>query len=237
MTRPLAVLAATTIALLAGGARAEDPAGDMDPQRAAQVEAETRAEAAEAQKAGLPLPEATKAQAAAAAASIAKRRSDRWGLVVDLGVPEGAAVGVLFRPLPVVRLWAGPAWNYVGWGVQAGVAAVPWHFAVTPVLSAEVGHYFDADVSVLASNAKGVPEELKPLLQRMGYSYAAVHVGIELGSQRGLSLFLRAGISYLSLSSSGSYTTTDASGVTVTFTDPRVHGTIPSVKTGIQYWF
>lgn len=232
--RSLAVVAAASAAFLAVGARAQD----MDPARIEQIEAETRADAEAARQAGLPLPEATKEQAAAAAAAKARRRSDRWGLSVDAGVPEGASVSVMYRPLPAVRVWAGPAWNYVGWGFQAGIAAVPWHFVLTPVFSAEAGHYFHTDVSFLASDAKGIPEGLKPLLSKMGYSYAAAHVGIELGSQRGLSLFVRAGLSYLSLSTKGTATMTDAaSGVTVTFTDPKVKGTIPSVKAGIQLWF
>jgi hypothetical protein len=164
--------------------------------------------------------------------------SARWGLVADAGFPEGAALSAVFRPVPSVRFFAGPAWNYVGFGVQGGVAVVPWHFALTPVLSAEVGRYFGADVSFVASNGQGVPPELKPLLEDMSYSYGAVHAGIELGSQSRLAFSIRAGLAYVSLKARGTVTSTDSgSGTTVEFRDPRVRGTLPSVKLGLHYWF
>lgn len=160
----------------------------------------------------------------------------RWGLVADAGFPEGAAVSAVFRPVSSVRFFAGPAWNYVGFGVQGGIAVVPWHFAITPVLSAEVGRYFGADVSFIARDGSGVPVELKPLLRDMTYDYGAVHAGIELGSQSGLTLSVRAGLAYVSLRARGTVTT-DSGGTVVTFSDPRVRSTLPSVKVGLHYWF
>ena len=42
----------------------------------------------------------------------------------------------------------------------------------------------------------------------------------------------------MSLAAKGSATVTDAgTGTTVTFVDPKVRGTFPSVKLGFQYWF
>lgn len=164
----------------------------------------------------------------------------RWGLLLDAGFPQGAALSAVFRPVPHVRFWAGPAWDYVGFGVQGGVAVVPWHFAVTPVLSAELGRYFGADVSFVARQGQGVPAELRPLLQDMSYTYGAVLAGIEIGSQKRFTLSLRAGLAYVSLATRGTVTSTqsDASGTTtVQFTDPRVRGTLPSVKLGLHYWF
>jgi hypothetical protein len=118
------------------------------------------------------------------------------------------------------------------------VTAVATRSVVAPLVSAEAGRYFGSDVSFLARNSEGVPEELKPLLEDMGYWYAAAHVGIEVGSPRGLALSLRAGLSYMSLSAHGTVTVTDeATGTVVTLTDPRVRGTMPSVKLGIQFWF
>ncbi len=160
----------------------------------------------------------------------------RWGLVAEAGFPQGAALSAVFRPAPSVRFFAGPAWNYVGFGVQGGIAVVPWHFAITPVLSAEVGRYFGADVSFIASDSSGVPPELKPLLRDMTYSYGAIHAGIELGSQSGLGLSIQAGLAYVSLRARGS-ATTDSGGTTVEFKDPRVRSTLPSVKLGLHYWF
>ncbi len=221
-------LATAVVLAFAVPALAEEPT-EIDPALAADKEAASRA--------GLPLPEADVAAEERARQEAAERRSHRWGIALDTGVPEGISAGVAFRPVPKLRLWAAPAWNYVGWGVQGGIAAVPWRFAVAPLFSAEAGYYFGTDVSFLARNSQGVPEELKPLLKDMGYWYAAAHAGIEVGSPRGLALSLRAGLSYIVLSSRGTATVTDASGVVVTFSDPRVRGIMPSVKLGIQFWF
>lgn len=180
-------------------------------------------------------PKPTRAEEAAGLRGDAK---PAWGLVVDAGFPEGGTVSLLFRPVPSVRFFAGPAWNWVGFGLQGGVAVAPWQLALTPVLSVEVGRYFSADASFLASESQGVPSEIAPLLDDVGYSYAAVHAGVEIGSQRGLVFSLRAGLSYLSLQARGTATVTDAdTGTVVQFTDPKVRGTVPSLKLGVLFWF
>src|SRR5512140_3175437 len=116
------------------------------------------------------------------------RRGDdtsRFGLLLDLGVPEGVALSATYRPFANVRFFAGPAWNYVGWGVQGGISLVPWHFAVTPVLTAEAGRYFGADLSFVTKGGQGIPAELRPLLKSMSYTYGAILAGLEFGSQNG----------------------------------------------------
>lgn len=161
----------------------------------------------------------------------------RFGLLVDLGLPEGAALSATFRPVESVRFFAGPAWNYVGWGVQGGVSLAPWHLAVTPVLTAEAGRYFGADLSFVTKGGQGVPEELRPLLGSMTYSYAAILLGLEFGSQRGFTFSLNLGLSYISLDAKGTVTKDDGSGNVVTFSDPKVRATLPSLKLGFHYWF
>lgn len=219
----LAALAAA-LALASPSVYAEDPA--------APSLSEAPASSAPAAVPGTP--EVTPAARPPARAS----GSSRWGLLLDAGLPQGLAASATFRPVPSVRFFAGPAWNYVGFGVQGGVSVVPWHFAVTPVLTAEAGRYFGADVSFIAKNGQGVPPELRPLLADMTYTYGAIHAGIELGSQSGLTFSIDAGLAYLLLESKGTVTTTDTgSGSTVVFKDPRVRGTLPSVKLGVHYWF
>jgi hypothetical protein len=165
--------------------------------------------------------------------------SSRFGLAVEGGFPEGATASLVVRATPAARFWAGPAWSYVAWGVQGGVAITPWHFAVTPVLAAEAGRYFRADVSFLAKDEGGVPEELEPLLQRMTYSYASLQLGFDVGSQRGLSFGLRAGLSYVSIVTRGTVTVTpeQATDSRVSFSDPKLRGTVPSLKLGVTYFF
>jgi len=214
------------------------------PALAAELEAPGDGDAAAPPAAELSVPGVAPAAAELSApappptAMAPRKRAARsaWGLLIDAGFPEGASVSGVYRPVPSVRFWAGPAWNYVGFGVQGGIAVAPWRWALTPVLSAEAGRYFGADVSFIA-NGDGVPSDLKPLLDKMAYTYAALHTGIEIGSQNAFAFSLRVGLAYVSLATKGSITTTDSGGGSATFTDPRVRGTLPSVKLGVHVWF
>ena len=169
-----------------------------------------------------------------------RKQPPPWGLLVSGGFPEGLAASVVYRPVSEVRLYAGPAWNYVGWGVQGGVTLVPWHMGVSPLLSLEAGHYFSADVTFLAGSAGGVPADVEPLLRDVSYDYASAHVGIEIGTRDAFAITVEAGLSYVSLTAHGTATSNvSVSGTTatVTFTDPHLRGTIPSVRVGVQLWF
>lgn len=164
----------------------------------------------------------------------------RFGLSLGGGFPQGATLGLLYRAAPIVRLWAGPAWNYASVGLHAGAAIQPWRFAVSPVLSAEAGRYFSSDVSFAAKDASGVPEELAPLLEDVRYAYGAVHLGLEVGSPTGLSCSLAVGVAYVSVQAMGTARATEGTGggtTAVEFDDPRLRGTLPSVKLALQYWF
>lgn len=163
--------------------------------------------------------------------------SMRWGLALGAGFPDFATASVTLRPVDQVRLYAGPSWNYVGWGIQGGVALVPWDFWIAPVVSLEAGRFFRTNLGFLAKDDGGMPAGMRPLLERIDYSYAALDVGVEIGSQRGLSLSLRVGLSYVSISANGTATYTSDDGTIVTFADPAVRGTLPSLKLGVQYWF
>lgn len=238
--RSLAVALALALVAAAGPARA----GEEDDQEGAdrQLERDAAVEARDAAAAGLPLTASTSDQLA----DLEQRRAEaakgppRWGLLLDAGFPEGAAVSVVYRPVSEVRIFAGPAWNVVAFGVQAGVTVIPFHAGISPTLSLEGGRYFHADATFLARASSGVPPEVKPLLEDVSYDYAAVHLGIEIGTRDAFAISIRAGLAYVSLEAKGTATTTVDSGgstTTITFTDPRVRGTMPSVKVGVQLWF
>jgi hypothetical protein len=219
---PMRLFALALALLLSAPARAEEAALPA-----------AGADAADARAAGLPLPET-----AAPAPRARGRGLSRFGLLADLGFPEGAAASVVYRPVPQIRLFAGPAWSYVAWGAQAGVTVIPWHLGISPVISLEGGRYFAPDASFLARNSSGIPEELEPLLHDVTYDYAALHVGLEIGTRNAIAISLRAGLSRVWFDTHGSATVTDATtGTTVTFTDPSLRGTLPSVKLGLQLWF
>lgn len=161
----------------------------------------------------------------------------RFGLSVAAGVPDGAVVSGLFRPLDFLRLSAGASWNYYGYGVQGGVGVAPFHWPIDPTLNLEVGHYFGSDLTWLADQGAGVPTELRPLLEDVGYSYANAQVGVEVGSSRRFVIFVRAGLSYFWATARGTTTTTSTDGtgqtVTVRISDPEFRATLPSAKVGI----
>ena len=167
----------------------------------------------------------------------------RLGLSAAAGVPDGAVVSAVYRPLDFLRLSAGASWNYFGFGVQGGVGLAPFHLAIDPTLNVEVGHYFDADMRWVADQSAGVPTELRPLLEKVGYNYANAQLGIEIGSARRFVFFVRAGLSYFWTTIHGvsqvtnSYTTSSGPQTAVVrIQDPELRATLPSVKLGVLFY-
>lgn len=204
--------------------------------QAAAADADARAAAA----AGMRPPEASVragAEARGALAAHANPWYPKLGVAIGGGFPDLASASLLFRPISHVRFFAGPMWGYVGWGVQGGVVLVPWNAWIAPTISLEGGKLFRSDVTFLAKDKGGVPEGIEPLLRNIDYQYAAVDLGLELGSPRGLASYVRVGLSYVSLKANGTATYTSDTGSKVSLSDPSFHGTLPSVKFGLQYWF
>ncbi|HET8539785.1 MAG TPA: hypothetical protein VFL83_07920 [Anaeromyxobacter sp.] len=230
---PAAVVSAAVALTANGAAAAEQPADEVITRGVAQ-------DAADAKDAAMPPPPGAAEDLARAGELRKERRPPAWGLLVGGGFPEGLAASVVFRPVSEVRLFAGPIWNYVGWGVQGGVTLVPWHMGISPTLSLSAGRYFSADASFLAGNSSGVPDEVKPLLGSVSYDFVAGHVGVEIGTRDAFAITVDAGLSYVTFVARGTTTTAvDVNGTpaTVQFTDPHLRGTMPSVKVGIQLWF
>lgn len=187
-----------------------------------------RAAAAAADDVPLPPPPRLAARAAPA-------RTPWLGVSIDAGAPEGLTVSLAWRPVPALRAFAGPAWNTAAPGLHGGLALVPWQWAMSPALSVEGGRFFDGDVSRYVNG--GVPDGMKPLLKKVGYAWAAAHLGLELGSQRGLAFSVRGGVAWVRAQASGTAVSGDPGGTQVTYRDPRVTALIPSVKLGLQYFF
>ena len=166
----------------------------------------------------------------------------RFGMKLEAGVPDAAVVALLFRPVPWLRLSAGPAWNYIGWGVQVGAGWTPIRWAISPTLNVEYGHFFDADASrfVKAPTSSG-NTDLRPLLKKVGYDYWSAQVGLEFGSQRSVAFSLRGGLSYFTTAIHGAGAiisgSTGGGDTQVAVTDPKVRAVIPSAKLGFQVFF
>jgi len=190
--------------------------------------------------AAIPAP-ATAAPAASRATPATEPALPDFGLTFDAAFPQGIALGVVYRPLPFLRLWAGPSWNYAAFGLQGGIGLVLVRWAVTPVLSLEAGRYLATDLSPFLDGAGAIPDEMVPLLRDVSYSYGAAHLGLEFGSQRGFNFSVRLGLARLAIRTNGSGQVTTNEGTpdetTLVFVNPRFSGTSPSLKLGCTYWF
>jgi hypothetical protein len=161
------------------------------------------------------------------------------GLRLDVGVPDGVVAALVYRPVRSVRFSGGAAWNALGFGYQLGVGLVPFRLAVTPSLNLDYGHYFDADATFVGRQANVAPE-VAPLLRSVAYDYVSGLVGLELGSPRGVSFSVKAGLSYLWTRVHGAAESIQSAGggdAVVRVEDPRVRATLPTVKLGLLIYF
>jgi hypothetical protein len=162
-----------------------------------------------------------------------------FGLMVDLGAPDGIGAAGVVRPLDWLRLNAGLVTNTVGFGVRGGLSVAPFRAFVTPSLNVDIGHYFKADYSKLPERFGADAGSAEATLKDVGYTFGSASLGLELGSQRGFSFFLRAGLSYWDFSpANAEEALRDAAGdPTLTVAPVSLRFTSPSVKLGFTYFF
>ncbi|HEX8436101.1 autotransporter outer membrane beta-barrel domain-containing protein [Archangium sp.] len=226
----------------AGAPAVEDPpAVSTDVSPSTDPESQPTAPSAETPTEPPPSVGAVAEEVPAAPAAPAKRPHTRWGLLLDGGVPDGVGASLLYRPMSWLRLSGGLATNTIGVAARAGVG-VAFYFPITPSLNVDVGHYFPADYGSALSKRFGMntSDELVSLvLKDFGYDFATASVGLELGSPRYFSFFLRAGLSYVSVRVNESEAllqgTLGDEGISA---DPiKLNFTFPSVKLGFLIYF
>ena len=169
-----AALAAATLLGAASSALAQTPPPDSQPAATLQAAPQPPVETARPLESPLPL----------------------FGLMLDVGVPDGIGVAGVLRPLDWLRVNGGVVTNTAGVGLRAGASFAPFRFVVTPSLNVDVGHYFKADYTVLVRRFGGDPGSAEAVLKDVGYTFGSAMLGLEVGSQRGFSFFLKAGLSY-----------------------------------------
>jgi hypothetical protein len=235
----------------AEGAAAATTAAGAAAAPAAADGASTTPAAAEGAATAVPPPAPaaeTATPAADAAAAVAAATSEpeagarrlplpRWGIAIGAGFPDFANASLMFRPWRALRLYAGPAWNYFAWGVQGGVAVAPWNWWITPVLSLEAGKFRPSNLGSLIDDDDEDAAQVKPLVERVDYSYAALDLGFEIGSPRGFALALRFGLSHVNIGAKGTGSSSEDDGSSVSLRDPKFRGTLGSAKLDLQYWF
>jgi hypothetical protein len=187
-------------------------------------------------------PSAVKAAPAvkAAAAVEAPAGHRRFGVMLDVGLPDGANASLVFRPLRYLDVHAGGGHNMISPGVRAGVAAHLPTF-VSPAIAAEAGHYFTADANKAVARL-GLGDSDDPLLREVGYDYANLHVGVEIGRER-VQFYLHAGWSVVrgklrNVDEAVAESADAEDGFTVEVReDPTITLVTPSAKLGLAVFF
>jgi hypothetical protein len=176
-----------------------ETSAEASPEISAAASLETSAESAaasDAPAAGAPAPHDAAAPDARIAMRVASPASGsrRFGAMADLGLPDGATVSIVYRPIRAIRLHAGLSHNLISLGQRAGITWVPLSWWASPTVSVEYGHYADGNANPLARAVSGDTTLSSAVLDRVGYDYANAHVGLELG-RKWFTFYVHAGAS------------------------------------------
>jgi hypothetical protein len=146
-------------------------------------------------------------------------------MVMDVGVPDGAALGLSVRPfVEWLRVSAAGTYNGMAPGARVGITLDPISFPIAPTLTVEGGHYWAGSVPTM-NDAVAV-----------GYNYMNFHLGLEFGSQSSFRFYLRGGVSWLDISSTINQQASGSGSPTVS--DPSFSGWVaPSGKLGFATHF
>lgn len=191
---------------------------------------------------GTPAPSAAAGEAPAAAHSVSlvMARAEAapatpWvGAMADLGLPDGATLSLVVRPIRSIRAHAGLSHNMISLGERVGVTWVPLSWWASPTLSVEYGHYADGNANPLVRMVSGDRSFSSAVLDRVGYDYANAHVGLELG-RRWFTFYVHAGMSRITgaVHNLTAETMSDSGTATVSFgKDPTVRLWTVSARVG-----
>jgi hypothetical protein len=162
-------------------------------------------------------------------------RHRTFGMTMDVGVPDGAALGLVVRPrFDWLRIAGAVTHNGIAPGLRLGVTVDPIDFPIAPTLTVEGGHYWQGTIPGVSDSPT------------VGYNYANIHLGLEIGSRSAFRFFLRGGVSYVDVSASnismGSNGTVAANGASAMsgsgIGNPSFSGWVaPSGKLGFALYF
>lgn len=151
----------------------------------------------------------------------------RWlGMQVDVGAPDGAALGLVVRPkFDWLRLEAAGTYNGLAPGGRLGLTLDPVSFGIAPTLTAEAGF---AGQGAIPNHAD---------LPMVGYDYANFHLGLEFGSRSSWRFFFHGGPSFLHVSTSN-FQNAVSLGNGITLANPTTDAwVIPTFKLGLSLYF
>lgn len=128
----------------------------------------------------------------ASAAPAEPRRLPTFGVGADVGLPDGANASLVIRPVSFARFQLALGSNGIGRGYRIGAALLPMRDG--PALVAEYGHYQDGDANAMAARLGVGDAQVRPLLERVGYDYANLHLALNFGYRR-VVFFVQGGLS------------------------------------------
>jgi hypothetical protein len=111
---------------------------------------------------------------------------------------------------------------------------VPFYSWFTPALTIEAGRFPAGDANGLARRLTGNKVLDDPLLRKVGYDFGSAYLGLEIGSPRVVSFFVRGGLSYVE---SKVYGLGEKMGGRSEASDLQVRALIPSAKLGLMIYF
>ncbi|HET9623046.1 MAG TPA: hypothetical protein VFP84_16855 [Kofleriaceae bacterium] len=118
----------------------------------------------------------------------------RIGAGLDVGLPDGATVSLVYRPIRALRAQAGLSHNGISLGQRVGLTVTPFSWWATPTLSVEYGRFAEGNANPLARRITGDTTFDSGALDRVGYQYANARLGLELG-RTWFTFFVHAGVS------------------------------------------
>jgi hypothetical protein len=119
------------------------------------------------------------------------KRLPVFGVMADVGLPDGLIGSLTIRPWSWVRFSAGGGTNFISGGWRAGITLLP--LGTGPSASFEYGRYQDGDANAMARRF-GLGGS--PALERFGYQYMNAHLGLDFGFRRCV-FFIHGGVTML----------------------------------------
>jgi len=150
-------------------------------------------------------------------------RHRTFGMAMDVGVPDGAGLALVVRPrFDWLRFTAAFTHNGMAPGARIGMTLDPAAFPLGPTLTVEGGHSFAGTIPGM----QGSPS--------IGYDYANIHLGLEVGNRATFRFFLRGGASWLAVNAAHVQGAAGGSGIG----DPSFTGWLaPTGKLGFAAYF
>ncbi len=172
----------------------------------------------------------------AAAQEPARKPVRHVGVTFDLGAPDGLNLGIAWRPVDPVRFSVTAATNGIGGGGRVGVALkAPWD--VAPVIAVEGGHFLEADANWVVGALGGEQDGIS-VLERVGYTFANAHGGLEFGNPKA-TFYIHGGMSGIWTKVRGlqAFVDKEADEGTLRIDDANIRAFVPSARFGFIIYF